>query len=535
MRSRGVRAALGRNLIVERIVVYPGAFAPTTPDKPAVVMGSGKMITYKELDDRSAQLAQLLHARGLRKGDHIAILAENHVRYFETYWAALRSGLYLTAVNRYLKADEAAYLVNDSGAVALIATAAMKTTASQLVDLSPQCSIRLMIDGTTAGFESYESAIAEFPAEPLEEQPRGEVMLYSSGTTGRPKGIERPLRDFTVDNPAAGGTSTIESALLGMHRDSVYLCPAPLYHAAGLQWSAGAHEMGATLVVMEKFDAETFLRIVERERVTHVQVVPTMLVRLMKLDEVTRLKYDVSSLECVVHAAAPCPVDIKRQVIEWLGPIVDEYYAATEGVGFTFIKANDWIAHPGSVGRSIMGVPHICDEEGTELPPHESGILYFSDLPLAFKYHGDDSKTKATRHPHHDDWSSLGDVGYLDEEGYLYLTDRRAFTIISGGVNIYPAEIESCLVTHPAVLDVAVFGLPDHEMGEFVHAVIQPAPDVPASAELADELRAHVRESLANYKVPRSIDFVEELPRMPSGKLAKGPLRDEYRSRMSAG
>jgi long-chain acyl-CoA synthetase len=514
--------------------VYPGAFAPTTPDKPAVVMGSGEMITYKELDDRSAQLAQLLYAHGLRKGDHIAILAENHVRYFESYWAALRSGLYLTAVNRYLKADEAAYIVNDSGAVALIATAAMKTTATQLVDLSPQCSIRLMIDGTTPGFESYEAAIAEFPAEPLEEQPRGEVMLYSSGTTGRPKGIERPLRDFTVDDPAAGGTSTIESALLGMHSGSVYLCPAPLYHAAGLTWSAGAHELGATLVVMEKFDAETFLQIVERDRVTHVQVVPTMLVRLMKLDQATRLKYDVSSLECVLHAAAPCPIDIKRKVIEWLGPIVDEYYAATEGVGFTFIKANDWLAHPGSVGLPIMGVPHICDEEGNELPADEPGTLYFSDLPLAFEYHGDDNKTRATRHPIHDDWSTLGDVGYLDEEGYLYLTDRRAFTIISGGVNIYPAEIESCLVEHPSVVDAAVFGLPDQEMGEYVHAVIQAADGVAPTTELAEELRGYVRANLANFKVPRSIDFVEELPRMPSGKLAKGPLRDEYRSRLSA-
>src|SRR6195952_5558238 len=374
---------------VERTLLYPGAFAPTTPDKPAVVMGSGESITYKQLDDRSAQLAQLLYARGLRRGDHIAILAENHVRYFETYWAALRSGLYLTAVNRYLKAEEAAYLVNDSGSIAIVATAAMKSIASQLVELSPQCTTRLMIDGIAPGFESYEAQLAEFPAEPLEQQPRGEVMLYSSGTTGRPKGIERPLRDLTVDDPSAGGTSTIESALLGMHRDSVYLCPAPLYHAAGLQWSAGAHELGATLVVMEKFDAESFLKIVERERVTHSQVVPTMLVRLMKLDEASRLAYDVSSLECVVHAAAPCPIDIKRKVIDWLGPIVDEYYAATEGVGFTFIKAGDWLAHPGSVGLPIMGVPHICDEEGNELPALEPGTLYFSDLPLSFKYHGD--------------------------------------------------------------------------------------------------------------------------------------------------
>lgn len=515
--------------------MYPGAFASTTPDKPAIVMGDGQSTTYRELDDRSAQLAQLFYARGLRRGDHIAILAENHVRYFEVYWAALRSGLYLTAVNRYLKADEAAYLVNDSGAVALVTTAAMASTATALIELSPQCTLRLMIDGAAPGFEDYEASIAAFPTEPLAHQPRGEVMLYSSGTTGRPKGIERPLRDFTVDDPAGGGVSIIESALLGMSRESVYLCPAPLYHAAGLQWSAGAHELGATLVVMEKFDAEAFLAIVERERVTHVQVVPTVLVRLMKLDEAIRNKYDVSSLKCVVHAAAPCPIDIKRKAIEWLGPIVDEYYAATEGVGFTFIKALDWLAHPGSVGLPVMGVPHICDEEGNELPPLETGTLYFSGLPTRLKYHGDETKTRAAHHPQHDDWATLGDVGYLDEEGYLYLTDRRAFTIISGGVNIYPAEIESCLVTHPKVLDAAVFGLPDPEMGEFVQAVIQLDAGVVATPGLADELRAFVKDNLASFKVPRSIDFVAELPRMPSGKLVKGPLRDEYRQRLSVG
>jgi long-chain acyl-CoA synthetase len=496
-------------------------------------MGAGQMTTYKELDDRSAQLAQLLYARGLRRGGHIAILAENHVRYFEVYWAAMRSGLYLTAVNRYLKADEAAYLINDSGAVALITTAALTDVAGALLELSPQCTLRLMIDGVAPGFESYEASIAACAAEPLAHQPRGEVMLYSSGTTGRPKGIERPLRDFTVDDPSGGGVSIVESALLGMNRDSVYLCPAPLYHAAGLQWSAGAHELGATLVVMEKFDAEAFLQIVERERVTHVQVVPTVLVRLMKLDEAIRNKYDVSSLECVVHAAAPCPIDTKRKAIEWLGPIVDEYYAATEGVGFTFIKAKDWLAHPGSVGLPVMGVPHVCDEEGNELPALETGTLYFSDLPTEFKYHGDETKTRAAHHPLHDGWATLGDVGYLDEEGYLYLTDRRAFTIISGGVNIYPAEIESCLVTHTKVLDAAVFGLPDPEMGEFVQAVVQLDAGVVASPEVADELRAFVKSQLAGFKVPRFIDFVAELPRMPSGKLVKGPLRDEYRQRLA--
>jgi long-chain acyl-CoA synthetase len=291
--------------------------------------------------------------------------------------------------------------------------------------------------------------------------------------------------------------------------------------------------LGGTVVVMEKFDAEYFLALVQRERVTHTQVVPTMLVRLMKLLPEARKRYDLSSLVCLLHSAAPCPIEVKYQVIEWLGPIVDEFFSATEGNGMTFISALEWLKHPGSVGRPRLGIPHVCDEEGNELPVGETGLVYFEQEQVSFEYHGDPEKTLASRHSEHENWSALGDIGYVDEDGYLYLTDRKAFTIISGGVNVYPAEIESCLIMHPKVTDVAVFGMPDFEMGEYVQAVVQPAEGVEASPHLAEELRSYAMENLARYKVPRAIDFRSELPRLPTGKLYKEQLRDEYRQSLA--
>ncbi|MBL7524041.1 acyl-CoA synthetase [Frankia sp. CNm7] len=511
-------------------MVYPGLYARTAPDRPAVVMAAGgERVTYAQLDARSTQLARLLAARGLKVGDTVAILAENHPRYFEVYWAAKRSGLYLTAINRYLAPAEAAYIIEDSGTKALVTSAALAGTAAAAAAMVPGLGCRLILDGELAGFEPYEAALATQPATPLDDEPRGEVMLYSSGTTGRPKGIRRPLTGRSVDDPEGAGTSLLERAVFGMDETSVYLCPTPLYHAAGLQWSAGVHELGGTLVVLEKFDAEGMLAVIERERVSHTQVVPTMLVRVLKLPGERRLRYDLSSLRRVIHSAAPCPPDVKRAMIDWLGPIVDEYYASTEGAGLSYIGAADWLSHPGSVGRPLVGVPHVCADDGAELPAGEPGLLYFEQPAASFSYHGDPEKTRSSRHPVHPNWIAVGDVGYLDDEGYLYLTDRKSFMIISGGVNIYPAEIEACLVMHPLVADVAVFGLPDPEMGEYVHAVVQPAPGVAPSPELAEQLRAHARDALAHYKVPRVVSFRDELPRMPTGKLAKGVLHDEYR------
>jgi acyl-CoA synthetase (AMP-forming)/AMP-acid ligase II len=527
--------------------MYPGQFAVTQPGKPAVVMVSSNRpgddddqaatrlshaeptrLSYAELNARSIRLARLLSDRGLKPGDTLAILAENHPRYFEVFWAALRSGLYLTAVNWHLAPNEVAYQVRDSGARALVATRRFGGLAAQAAAEVPACRIRLMVDGVVNGFESYEDTVATVSAEPLATEPVGEVMLYSSGTTGRPKGIQRPLADRQVTDPERRRLSLFGELLLGWTEDLVYLCPAPLYHAAGLQWSGAVHEVGGTLVILEKFDPEQLLAVIERERVTHVQVVPTMLVRLLKLPDEVRRRYDLSSLVSVLHAAAPCAPDVKRAMIDWLGPIIDEYYAATEASGLTFIGSADWLAHPGSVGRALVGVPHICDEAGDELPPGVPGLLFFEQETTPFEYHGDPEKTKASRHPAHPNWTTTGDVGYLDEDGYLYLTDRKSFMIISGGVNIYPAEVEAALIMHPKVADVVVFGLPDPEMGEYVHAVVAPAAGVEPSDELAEELRAYARASVAHYKVPRAFAFRPELPRMPTGKLNKLRLREEY-------
>ena len=514
--------------------MYPGHHARTTPDKPAQIMAStGEVTTYRELDEAANRLAQLLYDRGLREGDHISILAENHPRYYEAFWAAMTSGLYFTTINRYLSPEEAAYLVNDSCSSVLITTAAMAKTAGQMLDLIPDSRHRLMIDGAVDGFESYEDAVAAMPAEPLPRLPKGEVMLYSSGTTGRPKGIKRALTGVEVHDASLSGIGMLEHHLLGMDENSVYLTPAPLYHSAPLMWTAGVHELGGTAVVMDRFDPERFLACVEQYSVTDSQLVPTMFIRMLKLPEEVRNRYDLSSLRMAVHAAAPCPVAVKEQMIEWWGPIIQEYYAATEGSGLCFIGAEDWLDHKGSVGKAMVGTLHICDDEGRELPTGEPGLVYFHQETPPFEYHGDPEKTKDSRHPENSIWTTVGDVGYVDEDGYLYLTDRATFMIISGGVNIYPQEIEACFALHPKVADVAVFGLPDEEMGEYVQAVVQLEDGVEGTDDLAEELRTYAREQLAGFKVPRVVDFRADFPRLPTGKLYKKPLREEYLARMS--
>ncbi|MCY3960255.1 MAG: acyl-CoA synthetase [bacterium] len=514
--------------------MYPGEHARNTPDKAAQIMAStGEVTTYRELDEAVNRLARVLHDRGLREGDHISTLAENHPRYYEAYWAAMTSGLYFTAINRYLSPEEAAYLVNDSGSTVLITTKAMATTATKMLDLIPGCPHRLMIDGAVDGFESYEDAVAVMPNEPLPRLPKGGVMLYSSGTTGKPKGILRPLPGVEVHDDSLSGISMLERHLLGMSEDSVYLSPAPLYHSAPLMWSAGLHELGGTLVIMDRFDPENFLAYVEQYSVTDSQLVPTMFIRMLKLPEEVRCRYDLSSLKMAVHAAAPCPVAVKEQMIEWWGPIVQEYYAATEGSGLCFIGPEDWLAHKGSVGKAMVGTLHICDDDGQELPTGEPGLVYFDQETPPFEYHGDPEKTKDSRHPENSSWTTVGDIGYVDEEGYLYLTDRATFMIISGGVNIYPQEIEACFALHPKVADVAVFGLPDEEMGEYVHAVVQLEDGIEATDALAEELRSYARQQLAGFKVPRVVDFRADFPRLPTGKLYKKPLREEYLARLS--
>jgi fatty-acyl-CoA synthase len=428
-------------------------------------------------------------------------------------------------VNRYLPPEDAAYVVGDCGARAIVSSFDRRATAAALGPLIPNCPIRLMVDGVIDGWESYEAAIAAYPPRPLETEWMGDTMLYSSGTTGRPKGILRPLPQLTT----AEGFETRQAVnRYGFSPETVYLSPAPLYHAAPLGYVTNVLGWGGTVVMMEHFDAEHALRFIETYRVTHSQWVPTMFVRMLKLEEASRHAYDLSSHQVAIHAAAPCPVDVKRRMIDWWGPIIHEYYAGTEGTGSTVIDSHAWLAHPGSVGQAALGVLHICDEEGRELPHGEAGLIYFERETMTFAYHNDPAKTRAAQHPEHENWMSLGDVGYVDAEGYLYLTDRKAFMIISGGVNIYPQAIEDALILHPKVGDVAVFGVPDEEMGEAVKAVIEPAPGVEAGEALGAELMAFARERLAHYMAPRSVDFIEEMPRLPTGKLYKRLLRDRY-------
>ncbi|MEV0767174.1 acyl-CoA synthetase [Nocardia salmonicida] len=509
--------------------MYPGAHVDRFPDKVAIVMAeSGATLTYRQLEENSIRLARHLHDAGLRRGDHVALLSVNDPKVYEVYWAALRSGLYITVVNWHLTHAEIGYIVDDCGARALIVSAALAATAEQVTAHTPQVEIRLAFDGPVEGFKSYEQALAAASPEPLADQPRGADMLYSSGTTGRPKGIKLPLSDRQVGDPPGDTYTAIFGPLYAFESQSVYLSPAPLYHAAPLRFGGVVNALGGTLVVMEKFDAELALATIERHRVTHSQWVPTMFVRMLKLDASVRARYGVSSMQAAVHAAAPCPVEVKQAMIDWWGPVLHEYYASTEANGATFIDSEQWLRKPGSVGTAGLGVIRVCGTDLAELASGEIGTIYFEREELPFNYHNDPAKTAEAVHPNHPTWTTTGDIGYLDEDGYLFLTDRKAFTIISGGVNIYPQEIENALALHPKVFDVAVIGVPDEEMGESVKAVVQPAAGVEAGPALAEELRDFLGERIGAYKVPRTVDFSDDLPRTPTGKLVKGKLRARY-------
>jgi long-chain acyl-CoA synthetase len=500
-------------------VTFPGFHARERPDHPAVVMaGSGATVTYRELDERSNRLAHLWHERGLRRGDHVAILLENDPHWFDAVWAALRSGLYYTPLNWHLTGPEVAYIVRDCGARSVLTSAAL---AEKLAGLDIE--IPLVIGGDVDGWERYDVAVADQPATPFEHEPEGAGMFYSSGTTGTPKGILFPLPDRTVhdEHPILVYKSPIANG-----PDAIYLSPAPLYHTAPVVTCSLAHRTGATTVIMERWDPEACLAAIERHRVTSVQFVPTMFVRLLKLPAEVRARYDLSSLELVTHAAAPCPVEIKQQMMGWFGPIIWEYYAGSENVGSTIIGPEDWLAHPGSVGLPRFTTVHICDDDHRELPVGEIGNIWFDTPAASFEYHGDPAKTASSRSP--EGWFNLGDVGYLDDEGYLYLTDRRSFTIISGGVNIYPQEAEDVLVLHPAVADVAVFGVPNDDLGEEVKAVVQLLDPAAAGPDMEATLLDFCRARLAAFKCPRSIDFDAQLPRQDTGKLYKRLLKDRY-------
>ncbi|MCU1395520.1 MAG: Acyl-CoA synthetase [Ilumatobacteraceae bacterium] len=495
-------------------------------DRPAVVVPStSETITHRELGDRSRAIARLLHDHGLRAGDHIAILLGNTHHYFEVAWAAQRSGLYYTPVNWHLTADEAAYIVRDCGARVLFSCCSLADLAGSVAS-TLQPDVRLFsVDESFGAFETLLDLIDATSGDPAAPEMEGAAMFYSSGTTGRPKGIVRPLSGQPF--PTSGSLAGLMQRLYRFDADSIYLSPAPLYHAAPLAWSMETQRLGGTSIVMESFDPQRALDLIRDHRVTNAQFVPTMFVRMLKLPSTVRVAADVSSLRVAVHAAAPCPVDVKRAMIDWWGPIIDEFYAGSEGNGFCAISSKNWLDHPGSVGRPLLGSVHIVDDDGDNVDVGSVGTVYFEGGG-DFEYHNDPAKT-ADSHDRHG-WSTLGDVGYVDADDYLYLTDRKSHMIIAGGVNIYPQEIEDVLTMHPTVADVAVIGVANADLGEEVKAVIQLADGQHPSEALADELIDYCHARLARFKCPRTIDFVDELPRLPTGKLAKRLLIDRYAS-----
>jgi long-chain acyl-CoA synthetase len=497
--------------------MHPGAHAQD-PAKLAVVMADGRSLTYAELEARSNRLAHWFRSIGLRRGDPIAFVLENSPDFFVVAWAAQRSGLSYTPCSTRLKAPELAHIVADCGATVVLASAATVEVAAAAV---PDGAHRVLVDGARDGWQSLDDVLRDQPADRIADESEGGYLLYSSGTTGTPKGVRRPLPEEPFPQPASGLADLFE-----VDETTVYLSPAPLYHAAPIGIAFLVHRAGGCIVVQDRFDAESLLRLVEQHRVTFTQVVPTMFVRLLALPDEVRNRYDLSSLRVVVHGAAPCPIEVKERMIEWLGPIVHEYYSGTEGVGFVYLDSEEWLAHKGSVGRSLLGPLHVVDDDGTELPAGQVGAIFFENV--GFEYEGDPEKTASVRDPQGRGWSTLGDIGYLDADGYLYLTDRRAYTIVSGGVNVYPQEAENVLAVHPSVADVAVFGVPDDDLGERAHAVVQLVPGVTPSPEQEALLLAYGRERLSGFKCPRTLEFRAELPRDDTGKLYKRLLRDEH-------
>ncbi len=506
--------------------MYPGEHARLRPDQPAVIMaGGGEVLTYGELERRSNRLAHLWRANGLRRLDHYAILMENHLRYAECCAAGERAGLYYTCINSFLTPDEVAYIVNNSESKILITSQAKRAVALAALAQCPNVTLGLIVDGPGDGrLQNLDEATAAFPDTPIADEALGTAMLYSSGTTGRPKGILRPL----PEQPPAQKLPVYDAVmnLWRCREGMIFLSPAPLYHVAPHAGVAFTIHLGGTAIIMEHFDAEQFLRLVERYRVTHTQLVPTMFSRMLKMPEEARRRYDLSSLEVVFHGAAPCPVQIKEQMIEWWGPIIFEYYGMTEAMGLAICDSDEWLEHKGTVGRVLFGDVHILDEAMNPVPTGTVGTVWFR-LGSSFEYFNDRARTAVSMSAD-GTMGTVCDVGYVDADGYLYLTDRATFMIISGGVNIYPQECEDLLITHPKVADAAVFGVPNADLGEEVKAVVQPMPGLRPSAELAEELILFCRDHLAHIKCPRSIDFQAELPRLPTGKLYKRVLRDRY-------
>ncbi len=511
---------------------HPSCHAVATPDALAfVIADSGETLTYRELDERSNRAAQLLRALGLKPGDRLGVMMRNSPEFAAVYWGATRSGLFVTLLSTHLKPAEVAYILGDSEAKVLVLSASLGETphalAADPAGLIPGVAHIFYAGGEAIpGAASLSAAMAAMPVTPVADEISGFHLIYSSGTTGRPKGIRMPFTPGPIDefNQSEGKPMFYEP-----FKPLVAFNAGPLYHGAPLSGMIASHRLGGTFVTLRKFSAEAALSAMQEWKVNTAQFVPTMFVRMLALPDKVRLGFDFSELKLAVHAAAPCPVEIKRRMIDWWGPIIYEYYGSTEGVGGTGIASEEWLKKPGSVGRAGLGIIHICDDDGQELPAGESGAIYFETVEgRTIHYLNDAEKTRKASHPDHPNWYAVGDIGRLDEDGYLFLTDRKDFMIISGGVNIYPQAIEDCLIVHPKVLDAAVIGVANPEYGEEVKAIIQPKLWADAGPELEAELRDWCRSRISPVTSPRSYEFVEELPRIPSGKLAKHELRKLY-------
>lgn len=504
-------------------------WARARPDKVAAHFPDlGRSVTYGALDERSNRIAQWLISLGLQPGDGIAMLMDNRPEFLEIAFGCRRAGLYYTPLSVHLRPQEVAYMMGDAAAKAVIVSPALADLATALLREGATGEVpRFAVGEGLAGYAALEESLAGFPAAaPLPERPVGREFLYSSGTTGLPKGIKRPLTPW--ENREAPEWDMTWKSLYGFGPDTVYLSPAPLYHAAPHSYVRRTIVEGGTAVVMAKFEPRRALELIERHRVTHSQWVPTMFVRLLALAEEERRRFDVSSLRCAIHAAAPCPVEVKERMMAWWGPILWEYYAGSEGVGNTVASPQDWLARKGTVGRPVNGVRlHICDEDGQELPSREVGRIWFEGAPR-FAYHNAPDKTAAAYNDR--GWATLGDLGWVDEEGWLFLSDRRADLVLSGGVNVYPAEVEAALARHPGAAEAAVVGIPHEDLGEQVHAVVVPRDPRADQDALRAELEALCREQLAGPKRPRSYEFVEELPRSEAGKLLRRILKERYLS-----
>jgi acyl-CoA synthetase (AMP-forming)/AMP-acid ligase II len=510
-------------------MTYPGHWAQQQADAPAIIMaGSGERTSFAELEAAANRGAQLLRRLGLRRGDRFVLWSGNNPRFLEIAWAMSRSGLYMVPVAAKLGAAEAAHIINDCGAGVLIVDSTLPHAAdlcARMPTLCPGIRHAYALHGALAGTERWEAACAALPETLIDDPSPGRPMMYSSGTTGKPKGIRLPLVDGDFDTPPP--FAPLMAHRYGAGPNTTFVLSAPLYHSGPLAMAMAEQSLGATVLLFETFDAQAMLQAIDKYRPERGQFVPTMFIRMLKLPPEVRERYDVSSLQVAIHSAAPCPVETKRAMIDWWGPVLEEIYGGTENAGSTMISSDEWLRNPGSVGRAAQGSIHICDDAGNELPVGETGTIYF-DAGARFEYLNDAGKTAGSQHPAHPAWTTFGDIGRVNEDGYLFLSDRRAFMIIAGGVNIFPQEAEDVLVHHPEVADVVVFGVPDPDMGEQVKAVVEPVDLSRAGPEFEATLIDYCRQELAGLKCPKSIDFVDKLPRDDAGKIAKHALRSKY-------